>query len=502
MRHLIECVKRTVWLAVTACMLVACDDREAALEQLVPADACGVARIDVSSILNKAGLVDDDDEVALDDDLLDRITINDDNLAARLVGLCASGGIDVETPVYLYFDNRNKPVALLAVDDENVLIEAVEEATGKNFVVDNKHDVKHLRDKNYSYSLQERVLLLRYVLADVPYEADQPANYYTSLKTSQGLLEKNEELSDFLHGDGDVNIYLAAKCVDEIMPAELGSVGLVAMSLFKGHDFDALRITLNFDSENSLATMQTTIDASEESAYVKFMSQLLLAPSTDFLEVVPASMETVVGMSVNGSVLAASPQLAALQETYHLSHAGALNLSALLATVHGPMIMAGAHDPYTDENNVIFAARSNDPQMLLDSVAAYASLQGQDPMHSWRGDLIYDYGMRQMTVGVRDSIFFVKAMTYDDSEEDKLTNLPDVSDLFAHSSVGIYGQARLDGQLVGIYTYGLKDTRHGNGLFYTVNDSDNVTLMMLKLLCSIAPAPATPQADAKAPADA
>ena len=494
---------KILWTCAVMVALCACDNTESRLEKLVPADACGVVRIDVPSIVDKAGLANEGD-IILDDELLDITTNNYDNLVSRLVRLWASGGIDVDVPTYLYFDNRNKPVALLVVDDSEQLITMVEEETGKSFVSDNKNEVKHLRDKNYSYSLQENVLLLRFVLADVPYEADQPANYYNSLKTSQGLLEKNEEIADFLHEENDVNAYLTAKCIDEVLPVEMGPLGLAALPLFKGHDFNAMRLTLNFDSDNSLATLVTTIEADDNSAYTKFLSQVLVKPSASFLEVVPASMEHVVGVNVNGAVLAASPQFDALVGAFPLSHRGALNVKALMASVDGPLVMASSPDPYTGETNFIFTARSKSPLAIIDSVSVYAELQGQEPMHSAGGDLIYDYGMRQMTVGARDSIFFVKALTYDDSAEDKLTHLPDVTDLFSHSLAGIYGQARLNGKPVGIYTYGLKEITRGEGLFYTVNDQDNVTVAALKLLCSISPAPvpaAPAPAEGKLPVD-
>ena len=492
---------KLLWACVATMALCACENAENKLEKLVPADACGVVRIDVPSILDKAQLLEGD-MVRLDDDLLDLTTAHYDNLVSRLVRLCASGGIDVDVPIYLYFDNRNKPVALIAVDDNERLVTMVEEETGKNFVSDNKNETKHLRDKDYSYSLQENVLLLRFVLADVPYEAEQPANYYNSLKTSQGLLEKNEEIADFLHEENDVNAYLTAKCIDEILPAEMGPLALVALPLFKGHDFNSMRITFNFDSKNSLATLHTAIEAQDGSAYTTFLSQVLVQPSASFLEVVPASMENVIGINVNGEVLAAMPQLTALQEAFPLSRPNVLNLPALMATIDGPLVIASAPDPYTGETNFIFTARSKAPQAVLDSVSVYAELQGQEPMHAYSGDLIYEYGMRQMTVGVRDSIFFVKAMTYDDSGEDKLTHLPDVTDLFSHSMAGIYGQAHLDGKPVGIYTYGLKEITRGEGLFYTVNDDDNVALTVLKLLCSFSPAPPAPAAsEAKLPVD-
>lgn len=473
-----------IFKALLMCALIlavaSCDSDESKLKKLIPADASAVIRIDLNGIIEKAGMMDGDGKIAVPDSTLDIAAMHPDNMVARIVSLLPSGGIDVECPIFIFYDNRSMPVALIKAKDIHLLEDDISTMAGDNFVDYNNKGVRHLRDKDFSYALQDEVLVLRIVPANAPYEADMPSNYYQSLKTSPKLFDEEEQISEFLENGSDVNAYIKAKCVDECFPL----TNPLFLTLLRGHDFDALKMSLNIDMPKMIATLTTSIDSPNGSNYNQLATTVLSRPSCAFLDVVPESMETVISLSVDGELALQLPQVKTALSLLAGTPLKQLDVTSLLREVDGPLAFAFAQDPFFNDYNMVIAAQAKHPQVMVDTISAFASALGQDPLIV-RGEHIYEYENKQVSVGVRDNVFYLKAISYDDSGESPLSQMPDATELFNKSIFAVYTPAKIGDEVVGFFTYGMNDHKNGEGLFYTVDNADNLALTLIELLCTV-----------------
>lgn len=86
-------------------------------------------------------------------------------------------------------------------------------------------------------------------------------------------------------------------------------------------------------------------------------------------------------------------------------------------------------------------------------------------------------------IGIIDGILYFKMLDYEQTEGYAYEMKP-VHDFFDGAMLGIFAQTHND-SVNGYYDFGLTDIYNGKGHFYTSEPNSNVTLELLRSLCSI-----------------
>ena len=163
-------MKRLIFLLalVAVLMMASCTSTDQKLRSMIPSDAVGVVKIDLPSILDKAGIKNGEDKdasLAIPSALkavIDQANANIDddlNIIGDVVNYLPESGIDVNSNCYIFLSRGAlQVVALLPLDDEDKAKEVVGKiAHGKMKEIRGVDFVSHL---DYAFAINDDVLMV------------------------------------------------------------------------------------------------------------------------------------------------------------------------------------------------------------------------------------------------------------------------------------------------------------------------------------------------------
>lgn len=476
--------KLCILLAAVIVMALAsaCSSTNDKLESCVPADAIGVVKIDVPQLLEASG-INSNGTIAIPDDLKEVIDNGDDRLLTHLLRHLPKAGINTDANAYMYFTKKTfRSVVLIALDDDDATRKLVEQQSGQKFR--KLSGVDFITIKDDAYAIANDILMVGRF--NMPTPADDAAKVaHTVLDGGKSLLEQ-DDVRKAIDADGAVTAYFEMKGLSSLLKKDETLRELQQkfplLGIFIDSDIKTITSAIKLDGE--AATINTHFHVDKNSEYMDLLNLTLSKPSNEVLKAIPASMQYIISMSIKGDKFV---QLQQMQQMLQLINQQAglaqVDIGKMLSTVDGPLTIGFLRDEQSDDWNAVIAAESNDPDMAMKHITEFANTMGQEP-YIKDGNYIYEYDNKAVKMGVDGGIFFIKILSYDDSQESTAYDLPDIKDFFASKRVGVFAQTSINNKTVGYINYGLKTNTEGEGLFYTANEKDNVALTLIKILCS------------------
>ena len=479
-----EMMRRLKFLVAAWMLLMLAGCASDGLEKMIPADATGVVCVDVPEILKKADMIDDG-KVVLPPSLREVIDANDVSPLCILLSDLPQLGLDIDSKAYAYFSAKTFGRVLLAMlDDPDKTRKTLEMRVGGDFSKVEGIDCMYVGDN--LYAIKDKVLLVGTVNKAMEVSRAAKAAKGIFAKTATSIID-NKAVKDQLHArDCAINAWIQGKGLRTILGKsevyrEL-SRKMPLIEIFTESDIDAVTCNIEFDKKQ--VEMTTRIMAGEGSEYAKLLNTTLGKPSGDVLKAIPNSMDYIFSMSVKGDNFVKLKQIQQLLTMFgKIPYIGRIDLASILATVDGPFCIGLARDPHLEgEWNMVIATRSTDPEGVVKQISTFANAMGQAP-ELYGDEYIYQYDNKMIRIGIIDGILYFKMLDYEQTEGYAYEMTP-VHDFFDGAMLGIFAQTHND-SVNGYYDFGLTDIYNGKGHFYTSDPNSNVTLELLRSLCSI-----------------
>ena len=471
-------------LAVLMVLLVVSSCSTDNLEKMIPADAIGAISLDVPAILKETNLIDDGN-IVLPKSLQQVVDDNDSSPLCIMLNDLPQMGIDTGQKAYIFFTDKTfARVLIAALDDSDKARRTLSMRVGGDFQKLENMDCMYVKD-NF-YVIHDKVLFIATVNKSM--EASRLA------KAAQAILSKSaasmadvKAVSEVLHhDDADVNAWIQGKGLKAILGKsevyrEL-SQKMPLLAIFTESDIDAFVCHLDLDKEQ--VQLQADIQAAQDSEYAQLLNTTLSKPGDDVLKAIPNSMDYIFTLSVKGDNFVKLKQIQQLLTMFgKIPYIGRIDLAKILSTIDGPFTIGLARDPHLEgEWNVVLAARSTDPQSVVDQISSFANAMGQAP-ELYEGEYIYQYDNKMIRIGITDGILYLKMLDYEQTEGYAYEMKP-VREFFDNAVVGLFAQTRTD-SITGYFDFGLQDIFKGNGHFYTSQPGANASLEFLRALCAV-----------------
>ncbi len=475
---------RVLTFVITLLLLASCSSVNDNLEKMIPADALGVVSINVPDILKKTG-INDDGNLVIPEAVKPVIDENDASTLSTLVTDLPYMGLNTDSKAFAFFTNKTFGTVILAtLDDEAAARKTIERRTGGDF--QQVEGLNCIYREDNLYVINDKVLLIATVnkAMDINKAAKQAA---TILKKQRQSILDNEQVKQVINADGDINAYLQQDGLKLILKRNKTyreiAQKLPLVEIFTESDAKAYECHLNLNEES--ADLTTRVFADENSDYNKLLTTTLAKADPSFLKAIPNSMDYIVTMSVKGENFVKLQQIQQLIGMFKkLPFIGRIDLQGILASIDGPIAIGLARDPHLEgEWNAVIAAKTTNPDMILNQISSFASSMGQAP-EIYDGEYIYQYENKMIKLGVVEGVLYLKMLDYEQTEG-YAYELESVRALFEASNVGLYINPQVTQG--GTFTYGMSDNFNGKGQFIPTDKGAHAAQTLLKVLCAIKP---------------
>lgn len=475
---------RVLTFVITLLLLASCSSVNDNLEKMIPADALGVVAINVPDILNKTG-INDDGKLVIPEAIKPVVDENDASTLSMLLTDLPYLGLNTNGKVFAFFTNKTFGAVLLAtLDDEQAARKIIERRTGGDF--QQVEGINCIYRGDNIYVINEKVLLIASVnkAMEVNKAAKQAA---TILKKQRQSILDNDQVKQVINADGDINAYMQQEGLKLILKKSKTyreiAQKLPLAEIFTESDAKAYECHLNLNETS--ADLTTRVIADENSDYNKLLTTTLADADAGFLKAIPNSMDYIVTMSVKGESFVGLQQIQQLIGMFKkLPFIGRIDLETILASIDGPIAIGMARDPHLEgEWNGVIAAKTTNPQMILNQISSFASSMGQAP-EIYDGEYIYQYENKMIKLGVVDGVLYLKMLDYEQTEG-YAYELEQVRALFEASNIGVYINPQVTQG--GTFTYGMTDHFNGKGQFVPTDKGAHAAQTLLKVLCAIKP---------------
>ena len=475
---------RVLTFVITLLLLASCTSVNDNLEKMIPADALGVVSINVPDILNKTG-INDDGNLVIPEAIKPVVDENDASTLSTLLTDLPYMGLNTSGKAFAFFTNKTFGSVLLAtLDDETAARKTIECRTGGDF--QQVEGINCIYREDNIYVINDKVLLIATVnkAMDVNKAAKQAV---TILKKQRQSILDNDQVKQVINADGDINAYLQQEGLKLILKKSKTyreiAQRLPLVEIFTESDAKAYECHLNLNEAS--ADLTTRIIADENSDYYKLLPTTLAGADANFLNAIPNSMDFIVAMSVKGGNFVKLQQIQQLIGMFKkLPYIGRIDLESILASIDGPIAIGMARDPHLEgEWNGVIAAKTTNPEMILNQISSFASSMGQAP-EIYDGEYIYQYENKMIKLGVVDGVLYLKMLDYEQTEG-YANELESVRTLFEASSIGFYINPQVTQG--GTFTYGMTDHFNGKGQFIPNEKGVHAAQSLLKVLCAIKP---------------
>lgn len=478
---------RVLTFVITLFLLASCSSVNDNLEKMIPADALGVVSINVPDILKKTG-INDDGNLVIPEAIKPVIDENDASTLSTLVTDLPYMGLNTCSKAFAFFTNKTFGTVILAtLDDEAAARRTIERRTGGDF--QQVEGLNCIYREDNLYVINDKVLLIATVnkAMDINKAAKQAG---TILKKQRQSILDNEQVKQVINADGDINAYLQQDGLKLILKKNKTyreiAQKLPLVEIFTESDAKAYECHLNLNEQS--ADLTTRVFADENSDYNKLLTTTLAKADPSFLKAIPNSMDYIVTMSVKGDNFVKLQQIQQLIGMFKkLPFIGRIDLQGILASIDGPIAIGLARDPHLEgEWNAVIAAKTTNPDMILNQISSFASSMGQAP-EIYDGEYIYQYENKMIKLGVVDGVLYLKMLDYEQTEG-YAYELESVHALFEASNVGLYINPQVTQG--GTFTYGMSDNFNGKGQFIPTEKGAHAAQTLLKVLCAIKPSQA------------
>ena len=484
-------------------LMASCSSADEKLRALIPDDAVGVVRINLPSVLNKAGIKKGEDnevELSIPADLKKTIDqanenlVDDVNIFGDVISNLPESGIDVKNNCYVFLSpGTYRTIALFHLDDEDRAQEMVGKiAGGKMKEMSGILFVSHL---DYGYAIDGDVLLIGRYTIPVPDDKASAAARKIFDKSTPSLLEKKEVAKAIDVEDSDITAWVDAKGLPLIFDNSnlkplMGDFS--PLDILAGSGIKAMTAEINFnDTKKGDEKVEIVTDFISPNTgmygliYDKIISTAAGGDCTEALAAVPGDFDTYVAVKINGAGILKLPGSGLLFDnlnTFPLT--SGVNCKGIISSINGAIVFGlqhlGEHD-----YNLGLSAQTTSPEMVVNEIINIANQRGQAPDKNASGEYVYDdkygYGDKAIAMSNRGGVVYIRYVNY--VPTGGAENLPALVGVLNSSKMALFHQVKIDDNPEGCLCWGLRSKTHGEGFYYTLNENENIVLSVLKFLC-------------------
>lgn len=477
-------------------MMASCTSTDQKLRSMIPNDAVGVVKIDLPSVLEKAGIKNGEDKeasLAVPSSLkavIDEANANiedDLNIIGDVINYLPESGIDISGNCYIFLSRGAlQVVALLPLDDEDKASEVVGKiAHGKMKEISGVDFVSHL---DYAFAIDDDVLMIARKINASDDEASAAAKHV--FDSSKSSLFENEDVARAIDAEGcDVAAYIDAKGLPLFFEnTDLASAmgGFSPAAIFDGLGIRAMTATVTFDvssREDEKAAIVTDFICAGNGLYGMFYDKVVATAAggdgATALEKVPGDFGTYFSIKLNGSALVKMPGVSRMLQALPLQ---GIDCSHIISALNGT-IACGLEKIGEGDYNFGISAQSSSPQVVTDEIVNFAALHGQPPVFNAAGEYQYDTsdGSKALVMNKTNDVVYLRCVNYvPTSSADEW--LPLVTTMKS-STATLFRLVKLGDSHEGNLCWGLRNKTHGEGFYFTEDPNENIVISSLKIFC-------------------
>ncbi len=471
-------------IAVCLCMAASCSKSGDELEKCIPKSSSWVAKINANEILTKGKWLDKDGSISVPDKLKKALD-GSDTFAKRLIMSLPSSGLNFDGNIYLFDGMKSFSAEMLAqIDDSGKTEKWICQLTAESSMKQDG-DYKYLLSKNLLYIIHDDVLFIGYTAK--PDEKSLMNEVAKILENSGKSIADNKEAAEILNRGTDVAIYVSMTEIKNNGTLLPYLTKYPKLSMITEMDLKALAATIDFDKDMKL---DVEVHSNDNSGYSMLYSTALGEPSADFIDVIPASMESVFSISLNGKQLLNIGEFKKmLASTIAIPVIKDLNMEQIISTINGPVAIAISKDAdFVNEYNYVVVIASSNPDAILADINRVASHYGQQPQKSGE-EYIYNYYNQKISIGIKNSRYiFFKVLNSQQSTESMATS-KSMKDLLNKSKICFYQKSESP---VGPFEFaiGSDSASRITASISTSSNAENIITSILSIICTKKPSSA------------
>ncbi len=476
-------------------LLASCTSTDEKLRAMIPGDALGVVKINLPSVLIKAGIMKSDDkdaslsipaELKQVIDQANENLVDDVNIFGDVVANLPTSGIDVNSNCYFFITQGTfSAVALFALADDGLAVDMVNKiAGGKMREMSGVMFASHL---DYVYAIDDDVLLIARKINATDDKASADAKRIFDV-SGAGMLDNKDVSRAIDKENSDITAYIDAKGLPVLfenshvttMIGDFSPMDLLAESGIK-----AMTATVNFnDSKKGEESVEIVTDfvCSPTSVYSLFYDKVIATASsgsdTEVLEAVPGDFDTYFAIKVNGEELMKMPGVSGLLDNLNL----AINCAGIVSSFNGDVV-CGLEETDEKDYNFGISVQSTSPDVVVKEIVGFALQQGQAPVFNANGEYQYDTrgGNKALVMSKTNNVVYLRYVNYVPNSS-AAEWLPLVSTMKS-STMTLFKLVKVAYKHEGNLCWGLRDKTHGEGFYYTLDENENIVISALKFLC-------------------
>ena len=420
-------------IAIAALVMTACSKSGEELLKVIPEHPSMVVRVNLESLCTNHNLCNEDGKFVVPQDLGAVLDAHRSSYFARIAKSLPASGIDFASHAYIFSASPEFEVEMIALlSDEGSAEKWVCNMCNENSMQSDK-GIEYLFHDGVLYAIDNGILFIG--------AATSSSNIAKLTETVSGMMKcEGKTLADngtilkALEGDADATAYLAVQPLCKHSATKhLKVAGISVANVLSGMEIDALAMSINLDKT---LDMTARVIAKPTSAYKMMFGSLVSKPSADFLKIMPASLSTLLSVSVRGNVLLQMQPVANLIGTARaFPIIRDFDFKKIITTIDGPVAIGVSLDPdFIDEYNVVVAMASTDTGAVIEQLNSVAAKYGKHPQKVGN-ESVYEYFNQRITVGVLDNRFVYFKVNTDDIDNTPVAD-EDVHRLFAESPIG------------------------------------------------------------------
>ncbi len=485
---------------VSVLLLASCSSTDKKLRAMIPDDAVGVVKINLPSILQKAGIMNGEGKEAklsVPADLKSIIDQSNENIVDNMnvigdvIYNLPESGIDMENSCYLFLSKGTfQVVALLPLDDEEKAQEMVGKIVGEK--MKEKSGLMFVSHFDYAFAIDDDVLMIARKI-NAPDDDACAAAKKIFEKSKKSLLE-NEDIAKAVDvEDSDISAYFKLEGLPLIFENSQINTAMGEFSptdFINGSGIKAITATINFnDSKKGDEKVEIVTDficsrnCLYDIIYDKVIATAAHGDDASVLNAVPGDLDTYFAIKVNGEELLKLPGVSKLLDAIPLR---GIKSHDVISSLNGA-IVCGIKEEYDNDYNFGISAQTSSPDVVVNEIVNFANLHGQAPDFNANGEYQYDTtdGDKALVMNKTDDVVYLRCVNYvpTDSASDWL---PLVNTL-KKSTIALFKLVMIGGKHEGNLCWGLHDKTHGEGFYFAEDPNENIVISALKYMCWVEP---------------
>lgn len=385
-------------LSALLLLAVSCGNKSERLQHLIDEHPSMVVRIDMARLCAGNNLTNEDGVMTLPVDMRELLDEQRHSYLARVMKTLPASGIDHGKSAYIYSASPEFNVEILApLRDAGAAEKWVCSLCNENGMQSAK-GIDYVTDGSVIYAIEDDVLFVGVAKSGSNIAHLTEAVAATMNRSGKSLAD-NKAITETLAVEGDAVGYFAVPALlKQPQLRRMNFGGVPVMDVLGGMEVEALAVTVNL---SKTLDMEARVIAKPTAAYKMAFGSVVSKPSADVLDIMPASLGTVLSVSLRGNVvMQMQPVRSLVAMGRQLPIVRDFDFEKIVNTIDGPVAVGVSNDrDFIDSYNVVVAMASTNTDAVIGELDRVAEKYGKHAQQVGN-ERVYEYFNQRITVGV------------------------------------------------------------------------------------------------------